>query len=199
MPVLEVAGVKIVYEDGYYPRVRSDGSVVILPITPKVGAASGVNTNRADGATAATTIAPTHSDASETRNRANLDPGFPQLATGTTVRQGCHLGSDVWLEEDEQLFCFRRMSSLESGSAEAVAVARGGHLYVDGVAVRPSKGSILQPALRQVQIKIGDLSPTAGGPTSLDAWKYWYVRRQGRYIRVHELRDPAKIARRRRR
>ena len=199
MPVLEVAGVKIVYEDGYYPRVRPDGSVIILPITPKVEAANSLKTERPDGATAATSTAPTRWDASETHDRINLDVDAPPRATGTPANQGCHLGSDVWLEEGEQLFCFRRMSSLESGSAEAVAVARGGHLYVDGVAIRPSKGSILQPALRQVQIKIGDLSPTAGGPTSLDAWKYWYVRRQGHYVRVHELRDPAKIARRRRR
>lgn len=181
MPVLEVAGVKIVYEDGYYPRVRPDGSVTILPITPKAAATNSHRTGPTTEATALTRPGPNDRGALDAADGVNHESARSRHALGIIANQGCHLGSDVWLEEDDQLFCFRRRSSLESASPEAVAVARGGQLYVDGVAIQPSKGSVLQLALRRVQNKIGDLSPTSGGPTSLDAWKYWYVRQEGRY------------------
>jgi hypothetical protein len=200
MPVVEVAGTKIVYENGYYPRVRPDGSIVILPIrearrTP--GLQEGIPAQGSEKEIAATRP-PAYSSAAVSNARERQDVAGLRRSHADASRE-CNLGNDVWLAEGEQLFCFRWKSSLEAGKPEGVAVARGGGLFIDGVPVRRSKGSLLQPALRLVQQKIGDVSPTAGGPISLDAWKYWYVKRDDNFVQVHQLRDPALISRRRKR
>jgi hypothetical protein len=109
---------------------------------------------------------------------------------------GCDLGKGVVLQEGEKMFCFRYRSSLRAHKPEGVAEARNGRLFIEGQEVRPSKGSLVQPALKVIQRKLRDISPTTGELISLDAWDYWYVERAGNFVRVGDLRDPNKVHRR---
>lgn len=109
---------------------------------------------------------------------------------------GCDLGKGVVLRDGEKMFCFRYKSSLKAHKPEGVAEARNGRLFIEGQEVRPSKGSLVQPALKVIQRKLHDISPTSGELTSLDAWEYWYVERAGKFVRVGNLRDPNRIHRR---
>lgn len=112
---------------------------------------------------------------------------------------GCDLGQGARLANGEIMYLFRYRSSRETGKFEGTATARDGKLYVGEVEVRPSNGSLVTPALQMVQKRLGDISPTRHGLVVLDAWEYWYVRRDERWIRVGDLRDPDQIQRRRRR
>lgn len=128
-------------------------------------------------------------------------PGSPQkpAAEAESGGMGCDLGQGVHLAEGEAIYLFRYRASLESGKFEGVAIARGGKLFIGETEVRPSRGSLVQPALKMIQGKLNDVSPSRGGFVVLDAWDYWYVRREDRYIRVGDLRDPEQIRRRRKR
>ncbi|MCG8512390.1 MAG: hypothetical protein MI741_24495, partial [Rhodospirillales bacterium] len=112
---------------------------------------------------------------------------------------GCDLGQGAVLAEGETIYLFRYRASLDSGRFEGVATARGGKLYIGAEEVVPSRGSLVQPALQFFQRRLNDVSPSRGGFVVLDAWDYWYVKREGQYTRVGDLRDPRKIKRRKRR
>jgi hypothetical protein len=125
-------------------------------------------------------------------------PAEPTTVAGSDT-VGCDLGQGAVLAEGEAIYLFRYRTSKESGRFEGVATARGGKLFMGDVEVMPSRGSLVQPALQMVQRRLNDVSPSRGGFVVLDAWDYWYVRRQGRYVRVGDLRDPGLIQRRRKR
>jgi len=125
--------------------------------------------------------------------------GSREKTEAASAMAGCDLGQGVVLADGETLYFFRYRSSLDAGRFEGTAAARGGKLFIGDAEVRPSRGSLVQPALQMIQGRLNDISPTRGGFTVLDAWEYWYVKRSGRYVRVGDLRDPARIQRRRRR
>ncbi len=109
---------------------------------------------------------------------------------------GCDLGMGAVLRNKEGIFCFRYKSSMEARKPEGVAIARDGKLFIDGQEVHRSRGSLVQPALQLIQRKIKDVSKTTGDLTSLDAWEYWYVEREGKFVPVGHLRKPNEIRRR---
>jgi hypothetical protein len=110
-------------------------------------------------------------------------------------RLGCDLGNGAVLEDGEKVYLFRYKASREQGKPEAVAEAKGQALYLYGRRVKKSKGSFVQPALRMYQEKVDDRNPK-GAYISLDAWEYWYVRRDNKFIRVGDLRNQDMITRR---
>ncbi|MBL6946972.1 MAG: hypothetical protein ISR47_10060 [Rhodospirillales bacterium] len=112
---------------------------------------------------------------------------------------GCDLGQGAVLANGEAMYLFRYRASLESGKFEGIAMARDGKLFIGEMEIRPSRGSLVQPALQMVQRRLNDISQTRGGYVVLDAWEYWYVKRDGRFLRVGDLRNPEKIQRRHRR
>lgn len=120
-------------------------------------------------------------------------------AAGADAEIGCDLGQGARLANGETMVLFRYRSSRETGKFEGVATARDGKLFIGDVEVEPSRGSLVTPALQMIQRRLGDISPTRHGLVVLDAWEYWYVRRDGRWIRVGDLRQPDLVQRRRRR
>ena len=92
-------------------------------------------------------------------------PGSPRkpATDADSDRMGCDLGQGVQLAEGEAIYLFRYRASLESGRFEGVAVARGGKLFIGENEVLPSRGSLVQPALKMIQRKLNDVSPSRGG------------------------------------
>ncbi len=120
----------------------------------------------------------------------------PKDRSDETREIGCDLGKGAYLREGEKMFCFRKRSSLEARKPEGIAIGIKGKLLIDGQEVTPSRGSLVQPALQIIQRRLGDYSQTSGNLVSLDAWEYWYVERNGKYVCVGDLRDPKRIRRR---
>jgi len=119
-------------------------------------------------------------------------------AATASLEQGCDLGSGVVLGEGERVYCFLYRDSLDAQKPEGIAIAQGGALYIDGQKVERSKGSLVQPALQIVQRRVSHVSPTTGNLVCRDAWEAWYAQREGRLLRVGDLRPKHRIARRHR-
>ena len=125
-----------------------------------------------------------------------LGPAAKQVPEHPSTRPRFNLGKGVWLDEGEKLFFFRYKSSLASEAPEATAEIKNGKFMMYGRSIPKSKGSYLQPAMNLYQMRSGDVAEN-GKPTSLDAWRQWYVVRGGKFIRTADLRDPNLVAKRR--
>jgi hypothetical protein len=121
----------------------------------------------------------------------------PTTKSPPPVRRRFKLGFGAWLDEGEQLFFFRSKESYDKGKAEAVAAIIDSAFVLYGAEIQPSRGSYLQPAMQLVQRKLRDFNEQ-GKLISLDAWKYWHVVRQGKFVPVSTLRDPNLVVRRKR-
>jgi hypothetical protein len=119
----------------------------------------------------------------------------PKSEAKKVTRIGCDLGQGAVLAEGEKLYLFRYKASRTQGKPDATAEAKGQALYLYGRRVKKSKGSFVQPALRMYQEKADDRNPK-GEYISLDAWEYWYVQRDSKFITAGELRNQDMITRR---
>ncbi|HEX3884842.1 MAG TPA: hypothetical protein VHW66_19470 [Stellaceae bacterium] len=109
---------------------------------------------------------------------------------------GCDLGSGVSLAQNERIQCYIRTGDMTQREFDGFAVARNGGLFIGNDRVVPQRGAWLQAALKIVQRKIGHVS-AAGGLVSLDAWEHWFVIRDGKQLRLGDLRVRTRIRRRR--
>jgi hypothetical protein len=62
-----------------------------------------------------------------------------------------------------------------------------------GKKIEPSKGSVLQPAMRLIQEKLNHRNER-GEIISLSAWRQWHVERDGQLKPVLEPKDPSLVA-----
>lgn len=111
--------------------------------------------------------------------------------------RGLDLGEGVpSLPPGEKLYLFLFRDALRQQKPDAVAeVGEDGGLYLDGKKVRPSKGSSIHPAMQMVQERLGHRN-AEGQLVSRSAWRQWYVERGERYVRLLDLKDPAKAKKR---
>ena len=105
----------------------------------------------------------------------------PTLPLPSPGKIGCDLGDGVILGEGEEIYCHLSKRDLDWRKPEGTAVAHHGALFVDGQRIQPQRGAWLQEALRIVQQKVRHAA-------TLNAWIYWYARRNGKLIPVAELR-----------
>ncbi len=105
----------------------------------------------------------------------------PTLPLPPAGKIGCDLGDGVILGEGEEIYCHLSKRDLEWRKPEGKAVAHDGALFMEGQRIQPQRGAWLQEALRIVQQKVGHAA-------TLNAWIYWYARRNGKLIPVAELR-----------
>jgi hypothetical protein len=97
---------------------------------------------------------------------------------------GCDLGSGVALAQNETIQCYIRTGDMALREPDGVAVARGGALFISGERVVPQRGAWLQAALKRVQQKTGQRVPVA-----VNAWEHWFVTREGKRMRLADLRS----------
>ena len=102
------------------------------------------------------------------------------------------LGQGVRVPVGERLALFLTKSQ---GGPDGVAEVRADGLYLDGQKVERSHGSLIQPAMRAVQERKNHRNDK-GQIISLNAYRQWHVRRDGKFIPIERLKDP-RLARRR--
>lgn len=95
------------------------------------------------------------------------------------------LGQGAKVILGEPVFLFLTQEAKREKRPDAKGEFREDGFYLDGERVRASKGSAIQPAMQAVQRRVGHL-------TSLSAWRQWHVLRDGKLIRLLDLKDPAK-------
>jgi hypothetical protein len=114
---------------------------------------------------------------------ANTNPGYLDLGQGVYLRVG------------EQPVLFLSEEAKRQRKPDAVAEVRSDGFYMDGKRIAPSKGSVLQPAMKIVQERKKHRN-SDGEIISLSSWRQWHVVREGKLLRMDELKDPA-LARKR--
>ena len=102
---------------------------------------------------------------------------------------GIDLGQGVVLPVGEKLYLYLSEDAKRSRKANAVAEVMADGFYLSGKKIEPSHGSVLQPAMKQIQEKIGHRNER-GEIISLSAWRQWHVLRDGNLVPVFELKAP---------
>lgn len=105
------------------------------------------------------------------------------------------LGQGATLRVGERPILFLSEDGKRRGRPDAVAEVRADGFYLDGQRIEPSKGSVLQPAMKLVQHRKNHRNHQ-GELISLSAWRQWHVIRDGKMLSMLELKDPA-LARKR--
>lgn len=105
------------------------------------------------------------------------------------------LGQGARLRVGEGVVLFLSEDSKRARQPHATAEVRHDGFYLFGKKIEPSKGSVLQPAMRLVQEKVNHRNDK-GEIISLSAWRQWHVVRGGQLVSIVELKDPA-LARKR--
>jgi hypothetical protein len=113
------------------------------------------------------------------------------------VRAIFDLGQGVRLPAGERLFLFLNEQSKKAKKPDGAAAVgpNADGLYVNGLGVEHSRGSPLAAAMLIFQKRAVE-EGRADKVVSLSAWRQWHVLREGRFVPLVELKDPA-LARRR--
>ena len=125
----------------------------------------------------------------ENANHGSLDRGNAQATF--------ELGQGAQLHVGESVFLFLSENAKRDRRPHATAEVKRDGLYLFGQRIEPSKGSVLQPAMRLVQEKL-DHRNENGEIISLSAWRQWHVERDGQLIPTLYLKNPALSHKRRR-
>lgn len=99
------------------------------------------------------------------------------------------LGQGAFLLVGERPRLFLTEEAKRANRADAVAEVREDGLYLSGEKIEPSRGSVLQPAMHQVQNLLNHRN-NKGEIISLSAWRQWHVERDGKLLSMVELKDP---------
>lgn len=120
----------------------------------------------------------------------------PDIAIAQDGRDGLDLGQGAVIYVGEELYLFLSEIEKENNTPAAVAEVKGDGLYLYGEKIKPSRKSVLQPAMKIVQEE-KDHRNSKGELVSLSAWRQWHVLRDGKFVRILDIKDPF-LARRRR-
>lgn len=104
-------------------------------------------------------------------------------------------GQGVKLPVGEKLLLFLSNRAKQGKEPDAVAEIHADGFYLRGKKIAPSRGSVLDPAMKTVQKEKRHYNEK-GQIVSLSAWRQWHVLRDGRLVSVAELKDPALAHRR---
>lgn len=97
----------------------------------------------------------------------------------------------IRLPVGEKLFLFLDKKSRREGKPAATAELREDGFYMDGKLIPPSHGRPFQPAMEIVQRRLKHFSETNGGLVSLSSLRQWCVNRNGTFVSLERLKDPA--------
>jgi hypothetical protein len=99
------------------------------------------------------------------------------------------LGQGAKLRVGEKVYLFLSKETKDAKKPVAVALVKGDGFYLWDKKIEPSKGSVLQPAMKLVQERVGHRNDS-GELVSLSAWRQWHVAREGKLVPIVELKDP---------
>lgn len=118
------------------------------------------------------------------KNAAPAKPATPDREY-VDYKEGIHL------YVGEKVYLFLTRSAKHAGKPDAEAEVRKNGLLMDGKLIPPSHGRPFQPAMEIVQKRKKHFSEAHGGTVSLSAIRKWCVLRDGKYLTLNELKDPA--------
>lgn len=118
------------------------------------------------------------------KNAAPAKPATPDREY-VDYKEGIHLFVG------EKVYLFLSRDAKYQGKPDAEAEIRKDGMYMGGKRIEPSHGRPFQPAMEIVQTKKKHFSKTNGGTVSLSAIRKWCVLRDGKYLTLNELKDPA--------
>ena len=104
-------------------------------------------------------------------------------------------GQGVKLPVGERLTLFLSTHAKQILQSDGQAEIREDGFYMGGKKIHPSRGSVIDPAMKAVQ-KAKKHFNDKGEIISLSAWRQWHVRRDDRLVSLAELKDPALAHRR---
>jgi hypothetical protein len=107
-------------------------------------------------------------------------------------RQTIDLGQGVQAFVGETLYLFLHKRQSEP---DATADVRADGIYIYGEKVTPSKGSLIHPAMKRAQRHLRHLN-SQGQLVSLSAYRQWYAERNGKLVKLDDLKDPNKARKR---
>ena len=97
----------------------------------------------------------------------------------------------IRLPVGEKLYLFLTRPAKYARTPDAVGEIREDGFYMDGKLIPPSHGRPFQPAMELVQTRKKHFSKARGGTVSLSAIRRWCVERDGEYVMLADLKDPA--------
>lgn len=103
---------------------------------------------------------------------------------------GLDLGQGAVIYVGEELYLFLSEGDKVDKTPAAVAEVREDGLYLYGKRIESSGGSILQSAMKIVQAEKNHRN-SKGELISLSAWRQWHVLRDGKFVRIFDIKDPA--------
>ena len=109
---------------------------------------------------------------------------------------GLDLGQGVILNMGQKLYLFLTEEERENRAPAAEAIVESDGLYMNGKRIEPSRGSVLQPAMKIIQEQ-RDHRNSRGEIVSLSAWRQWCVMQDDQFVRIFDLKDPSLALRRR--
>lgn len=99
------------------------------------------------------------------------------------------VGQGVHIAHGESLYLYLSKPQHDSQRPDAIAEVRAGRLFLDDEQISPSHGSVITPAMRKVQERLGHVNKD-GKLISLSAFRQWHVIRNGRLIPLDDIKDP---------
>ena len=98
----------------------------------------------------------------------------------------------IVLPVGEKVYLFLSRGAKLEGKPDAVGEVRLNGLFMDGKFIATSPGRRpFQPGMKIVQNRKKLFSKTNGGTVSLSALRQWCVLRDGKFVTLEELKDPA--------
>ena len=127
--------------------------------------------------------------------RALSAPPSEERPTPRPVPPMLDLGQGASLRVGERIHLFLNDEAKRAKRPHASAEVGPHGLILEGVAIEPSRGSYLHPAMKRVQERLGHRNDD-GEIISLSAWRQWHAVRDEKLVPLSELKDP-RLARKR--
>ena len=99
-------------------------------------------------------------------------------------------GQGIGLPVGELLYLYLSKPNSVGQMPDGVAEVREDGLYLDGKRISPSRGSLVTPAMKEVQRKLNHVN-RKGELIMLNAFLHWYVVRSEQLVPLDLLKDPS--------
>lgn len=131
-------------------------------------------------------------NASETKNdilrRIFREWGGTKAAAGGTPP--LDFGQGIRLPIGERLYLYLSKPNGVGQKPDGIADVKDGGLYLGDRRITPSHGSVITPAMKEIQRQVGHVNQN-GDLISLSAYRQWHVIRGGQLVPLDRLKDPA--------
>jgi hypothetical protein len=116
---------------------------------------------------------------------------WPEARNADASSPFLDFGQGVRLPAGERLYLYLTKPNSVGQMPDGAAEVRPDGLYLDGRRISPSRGSLVTPAMKEIQRKLAHVN-SKGELIMLNAYQHWYVIRGGKLVTIDTLKDPEK-------